>query len=60
MLFAYVGPETMMPLASFVAAIVGVFLMFGRSLMLAARNLARKIRALTGRKPGPSRVEERR
>ena len=31
MLFAYLGPETMMPVASIVAAVVGVVMMFGRN-----------------------------
>ena len=54
MLFAYIGPETMMPIASGVAAVVGVFLMFGRSVMLVIRNIGRKVGALVGRKePGP-------
>jgi hypothetical protein len=30
-LFAYFGPETLMPLTSIVAGVVGVFLMFGRN-----------------------------
>jgi hypothetical protein len=30
-LFAYFGPETMLPLTSVVATVVGVFLMFGRN-----------------------------
>jgi hypothetical protein len=50
MLFGYVGPETMLPLASVLAAVVGVFLMFGRNLMLAGRNIARRFARLTGRK----------
>lgn len=43
MLFAYIGPDTMLPLASVVAGIVGVALMFGRQVKLAARNLVRRI-----------------
>ena len=31
MLFSYIGPETMMPVASVIAAVAGVFMMFGRS-----------------------------
>jgi len=31
LLFAYFGPETMLPLTSVVAAVVGVFMMFGRN-----------------------------
>ena len=30
MVFAYFGPETMLPLASVVATVVGVVMMFGR------------------------------
>ena len=39
MLLAYVGPDTMMPVASILGAIVGVFLMFGRNIMLASYNI---------------------
>ncbi len=46
MLFGYVGPETMMPLASVVAAAVGVFLMFGRNVMYIARSAVRRVRSL--------------
>jgi len=30
-LYAYLGPETMLPLASVIAGIVGAFMMFGRN-----------------------------
>jgi hypothetical protein len=30
-LFAYFGPETMLPFTSIVATVVGIFLMFGRN-----------------------------
>jgi hypothetical protein len=50
MLFGYVGPETMIPLASVAAAIVGVFLMFGRRAMLFVRNLVRRIKTFGGRR----------
>jgi hypothetical protein len=33
MLFAYLGPDTMMPLTSVVAAVFGVSLMFGRQVL---------------------------
>ena len=33
MLFAYFGPETMMPVASVIAATVGVMMMFGRNVV---------------------------
>lgn len=50
MLWAYIGPETMMPIASGVAAAVGVVLMFGRSIMLCFRGIARKLGFSAGRK----------
>jgi hypothetical protein len=50
MLFAYIGPETMMPFASVIAAVVGVAMMFGRSVSLFARNLWRRILPQTKRK----------
>lgn len=31
LLYAYIGPETMLPLTSAIAAVVGAFLMFGRN-----------------------------
>jgi hypothetical protein len=43
MLFAYLGPETMMPVASIVAAAAGVFLMFGRNVISFCRNVFRRI-----------------
>jgi hypothetical protein len=43
MLFAYVGPETMMPVASIVAAAVGVIMMFGRSVTTFGRGVMRRI-----------------
>ena len=52
MLFGYVGPETMMPLASAVAAVVGVFLMFGRNVMYIARGVVRRVRSLAGAERG--------
>lgn len=53
MLWAYIGPETMMPIASGVAAAVGVVLMFGRSIMLCFRGIARKLGFSAGRKVEP-------
>ncbi len=43
MLFAYIGPETMMPVASVIAAVTGVVLMFGRSVVQVGRNVFRGI-----------------
>ena len=43
MLFAYFGPETTLPLASVLAGVLGVVMMFGRATL---RVLARPFRAL--------------
>ncbi len=50
MLFAYVGPETMLPLASILAGVVGVLLMFGRSVLMFGRKVVRGVRGLAGRR----------
>jgi hypothetical protein len=44
MLFAYIGPETMMPVASVIAAVAGVFMMFGHKVVQFGRNIVRRIR----------------
>ena len=49
MIFAYFGPETMMPVASIIAAVVGVAMMFGRNVMMIGRGLVRRVW------PGPRR-----
>jgi nitrate reductase gamma subunit len=43
MLFAYIGPETMMPVASALAAVAGVVMMFGRSILVFGRGIARRV-----------------
>jgi hypothetical protein len=47
MLFAYLGPDTVLPLTSAVAAVLGVVLMFGRQVnrivLLAVRRLGRLV-----------------
>ena len=47
MLFAYLGPDTVLPLTSAVAAVLGVVLMFGRQVnrivVLAVRRLGRLV-----------------
>jgi hypothetical protein len=43
MLFAYFGPETMMPVASVIAAAAGVAMMFGRSTYQFGRGLVRRV-----------------
>jgi hypothetical protein len=44
MLFAYFGPETMMPVASVIAAAVGMVMMFGRSIVGYGRSLVERVR----------------
>jgi hypothetical protein len=44
MLFAYFGPEAMMPVASVIAAGVGVVMMFGRSIVVFGLNLVDRVR----------------
>ncbi len=44
MLFAYFGPETMMPVASIVAAVAGVVMMFGRNVLSIGRNVIDRVR----------------
>jgi hypothetical protein len=62
MLFAYIGPETMMPVASVIAAVAGVFMMFGRSVVGFGRGLLRRVWPGSGRKPvakpGPEAGDE--
>ena len=43
MIFAYFGPETMMPVASIFAAAVGVVMMFGRNVVDLGRGLVRRV-----------------
>jgi hypothetical protein len=43
MLFAYVGPETILPVASVFAAVLGVLMMFGRKILAFGRNLVRRL-----------------
>jgi hypothetical protein len=43
MLFAYFGPETMMPVASVIAAAAGAVMMFGRSIVQFGRGVVRRV-----------------
>ena len=43
MLFAYLGPETMMPVASVIAAGVGVVMMFGRNIVSFGRDVVDRV-----------------
>ena len=45
MLFAYFGPETMMPVASIFAAAVGVVMLFGRNILLVGRSMVERLRS---------------
>jgi hypothetical protein len=47
MILAYFGPETVMPLASIVAAVAGAAMMFGRNVVYMAKRI---VRLATGRK----------
>jgi hypothetical protein len=62
MLFAYIGPETMMPLASVIAAAAGVFMMFGRTIVGFGRGLVRRVWPGAGRQkvnqPAPEAAEK--
>jgi hypothetical protein len=44
MVFAYFGPETMMPIASVIAASVGAVLFFGKNVLLFGRGVLRRLR----------------
>ncbi len=50
MLFAYIGPETMMPVASVLAAVAGVVMMFGRNILLIGRSMVRRVLPQSKRK----------
>ena len=54
----YLGPDTLMPLASILAAIVGFFLMFGRGIFRFAKKMYRKMRGLPDEVPPDPDVEE--
>jgi len=55
-IFAYVGPETLLPMTSVVAGVVGIFLMLGRGslryvmgVLQAVRRPGRVLRGATSR-----------
>jgi len=43
MLFAYFGPDTMMPVASVIVAVGGVVMLFGRNVLVFGRRLVRRV-----------------
>ena len=59
MLFSYIGPETMMPVASIIAAVAGVFMMFGRNVMGFCRGIVRRIFSHVPTEACAQRVPER-
>ena len=42
-LLGYIGPETIMPIASAIAAVVGAFMFMGRSILGFFQNLGRRL-----------------
>ncbi len=47
----YLGPETLMPIASALAAIAGFFLMFWRVIVKSIKKIVRKLRGLPDEVP---------
>jgi hypothetical protein len=43
MVLAYFGPETMMPVASVIAAVSGVVMLFGRNIVMFGRKVVRRV-----------------
>ncbi len=54
----YLGPETLMPLASVLAAIAGFFLMFWRVIVKFFKTMYRKARGIPDEVPPDMEVEE--
>ncbi len=54
---SYLGPETLMPLASILAAVAGFFLMFWRLIFKFVKKTVRKLRGLPDEVP-PDVVED--
>lgn len=54
----YLGPETLMPLASILAAIAGFFLIFWRLIVRMVKTAYRKIRGLPEEVPPDVDVED--
>lgn len=54
----YLGPETLMPLASILAAIAGFFLMFWRTILKFIKKTVRKMRGLPEEAPPDIDLEE--
>lgn len=54
----YLGPETLMPLASLLAAVAGFFLIFWRLIVRLVKTAYRKIRGLPEEVPPEVEVED--
>ncbi|MFT3893221.1 MAG: hypothetical protein QM730_16450 [Anaerolineales bacterium] len=54
----YLGPDTLLPLASVLAAIAGFFLMFWRVILKFGKKVYRKMRGLPDELPPDPDVEE--
>jgi hypothetical protein len=62
MLFAYIGPEVMMPVTTVIVGAVGVLMMFGRSIIGFGRGMVRRVWPGSERKkvakPNPEGLDE--
>jgi hypothetical protein len=62
MLFAYIGPEVMMPVTTVIVGAVGVLMMFGRTIIGYGRGIVRRVWPGSGRqkvaKPNPEGLDE--
>jgi hypothetical protein len=54
----YLGPETLMPLASILAAIAGFFLMFWRVIVKFVKKTYRKLRGMPDELPPDVELED--
>jgi hypothetical protein len=55
MVFAYLGPETMLPMTSVVAGVVGFVMMFGRRAWYWVSKTARRFNPRAASPPEPAR-----
>jgi hypothetical protein len=58
MLFAYLGPDTLLPLTSVIAAVAGGFLMFGRGVIGVIRSAWSRLAGRGGPSPAAPRRAE--
>lgn len=50
MLLAYIGPDTLLPMTSVIAAVLGCAAMFGRGFLVIAARVLRAVARIPGRK----------